>query len=64
MDEYKFKTEDDIINFGVYKGETIGYVMKTEPQYIDWCIKNFRGFKLYKKLSNRFEEIKGEENES
>jgi len=58
MSEYKFKEETDIITFGVYKGETIGHVMKTEPQYIDWCIKNFKGFKLYKKLKDRFEEIK------
>lgn len=55
---YSFKDENDIINFGVYKGHTIGEVMKVEPQYIEWCIKNFKGFKLWKKLALKFEEIK------
>ena len=58
---YSFKDENDIINFGLYKGRTIGDVMKMEPSYIDWCIKNFKGFKLWKKLAQRFEEIKFEE---
>ena len=57
---YSFKSEDDIINFGVNEGKTIGEIMKTEPEYIDWCVKEFKGFKLYKKLAIRFEEIKNE----
>ena len=57
---YSFKTEDQILNFGNHEGETIGSVMKSEPGYIDWCIVNFKGFKLWKKLEKRFNEIKAE----
>jgi len=59
-ESYSFKNEQDIINFGYYKGKTIGEVMRNEPGYIDWCVKNFKGFKLWKKLALRFEEIKNE----
>jgi len=57
---YSFKTEDQLLNFGLNEGKRIGDVMRKEPSYIDWCVKNFKGFKLYKKLSVRFEEIKKE----
>lgn len=57
---YSFKSENDVINFGVNKGRLIGDVMRSEPEYIDWCIKNFKGFKLWKKLALKFEEIKKE----
>jgi len=62
MSEYKFKEETDLITFGIYEGEAIGHVMRVEPQYIDWCIKNFKGFKLYKKLNEKFEKIKNNDN--
>lgn len=55
---YSFKNEDDIMNFGLYSGSKIIDVMTNETQYIDWCIKNFKGFKLCKMLSIKFEEIK------
>lgn len=57
-ESYSFKNEDDIINFGANKGKKIIDIMLSEPQYIDWCIKNFKGFKLCKKLSIKFDEIK------
>ena len=53
---YTFKTEEDVLNFGVNKGIKIGEIMKTQPEYIEWCIKNFKGFKLCKKLNKIFEE--------
>ena len=55
---YSFKNEDDIITFGINKGKTIGEIMRTDPGYIDWCIKEFKGFKLWKKLALKYEEIK------
>lgn len=58
-----FKTEDDIINFGINSGKTIGVVMRKDPNYVDWCVKKVKGFKLYKKLALQFEEIKKEKND-
>lgn len=49
---YNFKTEDQLINFGINEGKTIGEIIKSDPKYIEWCIKNFKGFKLSKKLKN------------
>jgi len=58
---YSFKDEEQVLNFGVHEGQKIGEVMRTNPGYIDWCVKNFKGFKLWKKLAQRFEEIKNED---
>jgi broad specificity phosphatase PhoE len=58
--KFVFKTEDEILNFGLHEGKSIGEIMRKEPSYIDWCVKNFKGFKMWKKLSVRFEEIKQE----
>ena len=62
---YTFKSEDDLITFGkVHNGEKIGDVMRKDPQYIDFCVEKFKGFKLYKKLAERYEEIKKESKEN
>lgn len=63
-ESYSFKSEEDILNFGYHKGKPIGEIMRSEPGYIDWCVKKFKGFKLWKKLALRFEEIKNESNNS
>jgi hypothetical protein len=55
---YIFKTEDQLINFGINEGKTIGEIIKNEPKYIDWCVKNFKGFKLSKQLKKIFDEVK------
>lgn len=57
---YSFKSEEQLMNFGLFNGKPIGDVMKKNPEYIDWCIKEFKGFKLWKKLAVRFAEIKEE----
>lgn len=57
---YSFKSEDQILNFGLFIGKPIGEIMQKNPEYIEWCIKEFKGFKLWKKLAVRFEEIKKE----
>ena len=57
---YSFKTEDQLLNFGQFEGQPIGEVMKSNSQYIKWCIKKVKGFKLWKKLAIRFEEIQNE----
>jgi hypothetical protein len=57
---YSFKDEHQLLNFGQFEGKPIGEVMKSNPDYIEWCVENFKGFKLWKKLEKRFEEIKKE----
>jgi len=57
---YSFKSEEQLLNFGQFEGKPIAEIMKSNPEYIDWCVKNFKGFKLWKKLAVRFEEIKNE----
>ena len=59
---YSFKSEEQLLNFGTYNGRPIGEIMKKHPDYIDWCVKEFKGFKLWKSLDKRFKEIKEENN--
>ena len=37
---------DDEFDFGKYKGKTIKDLLKENPGYVDWLIRNFRGFAL------------------
>lgn len=37
---------DDEFDFGKYKGKTIEDLLKENPGYVDWLIRNFRGFAL------------------
>lgn len=55
---YSFKTKEDIMTFGLYRGKSIWLIMNTDADYIDWCIKKFKAFKLYKKLNEEFIELK------
>ena len=36
---YDFK-----LTFGKYRGEWFSDIMKRDPQYIDWCLENIKGF--------------------
>lgn len=36
----------DEFDFGKYKGKTIEDLLKENPGYVDWLIRNFRGFAL------------------
>lgn len=36
------------IEFGVYKGESIESVIRKDPHYIEWAMKNVKKFKLTK----------------
>ena len=55
---YSFKNEDDIITFGINKGMTILDAMIKDTGYIEWCLKNMKNFKLSKKLSLKFDDIR------
>ncbi len=37
---------EDVFDFGKYKGKTIEDLLKENPGYVDWLIRNFRGFAL------------------
>jgi hypothetical protein len=54
--KFSFKSEEEVVNFGTYKCSniTIGQLIKTDPEYITWCLKNWKNFKLYKKLQELY----------
>jgi len=55
-----YRFEEDLLRFGIYRGKPIGDIMRKDSDYIDWCVQNYTGFKLWKKLTTRFAEIKEE----
>jgi hypothetical protein len=44
----KFNYVWRILKIGKYQGEEVKYVCYINPNYIDWCKKNWKGFKLTK----------------
>lgn len=58
--DFYFENLTDIIKFGLYRNnpKTVEEIMKEDPGFIDWCIKNFEQFKLSKPLLKEFEKIK------
>lgn len=34
-----------VINFGKHKGRTLGQILSTDPDYLHWCISEFRHLK-------------------
>tara|TARA_R110000803_G_scaffold16721_1_gene45874 strand:- start:442 stop:795 length:354 start_codon:yes stop_codon:yes gene_type:complete len=43
------KNSEDIFRFGKYEGETVYSVIKNDPSYITWCLKNKYQFPKYLK---------------
>lgn len=41
---------DSVLEFGKHKGKVIHNVLESDPEYIDWCIKNIEWFKPNNKL--------------
>lgn len=39
-----------VLEFGIYKGQSISDIIKKDPQYVAWCLNNMnrRAFKLNK----------------
>lgn len=48
--QLSFTKEDQVFNWGIYNGKTIITVMEKYPDYIHWCVKNIKTFKIGKKL--------------
>ena len=46
---------EDVFDFGKFKGKTVEDLLKENPGYVDWLIRNFRGFAL---SYNAFEQAK------
>jgi len=48
----RFKELDEVVEFGIYKESklTIIQLIKKDPKYVAWCLRNFKGFWLRKKL--------------
>lgn len=41
----KILSDEDIVYFGMYKGRTIGYIKRKDPQYIEF-LKKTKGMKI------------------
>lgn len=37
---------DTMFNFGAHIGETVEYVIDTQPSYIEWCLDEIKNFQL------------------
>jgi uncharacterized protein (DUF3820 family) len=48
----KIEGINDEFQFGKYKGKTLLYVLENNPQYIIWCMKNIKEFKIDNSLKN------------
>jgi hypothetical protein len=44
------------MDFGQYEGEYVQDVIRLDPGYITWCLKNVKGFKLTRETEERYEE--------
>lgn len=43
---------------GRYKGKSLGLIMKTNPDYIQWCIHSMNDFALSEELMNKLNKRK------
>ena len=60
----KLLTFKTVLNFGRYKGKTIGDVYDLNASYLQWAMKDIKWFKLSKKETNMIiEEAMYEEQE-
>lgn len=57
-EEYKFKDEEQLVTFGIHKGSTIGSLIEEEPNYIEWCLSNFKHFRLSKELRKKYDDLR------
>lgn len=48
MKQTHIYTLTDCLTFGKFRGRSILDVLQKEPQYIQWCLLNVKGFKLDK----------------
>lgn len=51
----------DVLTFGKYKDETLELVLKVEPDYITWLLRNKEGFTLQPEALSLHEELTGPE---
>lgn len=52
MADFKIKTLDQPVNFGLYKDRKINIkeLIDMNPEYVTWLLNNWKGFKLFKKV--------------
>ena len=53
---FVFKDENEPVNFGIYKNSdlTIGELIDMYPEYVTWCLQNWKSFKLHRNLKKRY----------
>jgi len=48
---------NDVLEFGMYRGDTIDKVLDNDSKYLVWCIENVKGFvvsnEVYKELGKK-----------
>lgn len=42
----KFYAQEDRYTFGKYKDEFVGTIIRTDPSYVAWCLREIEGFGL------------------
>lgn len=55
--QLSFIEEDQVFNWGMYNGKTIIDVINMHPEYISWCLKNVRKFRLGVKIRKFYEQV-------
>ena len=52
-----YDKKSDIIDFGKYKGKTIGFLFNWDIDYIEWCMAEVKGFKLGDRLRKAVDKV-------
>ena len=53
----KLYTKKTKMDFGKYKGQTVGKLINKDSQYLIWCIKNVNSFNVTKSIKQELEKI-------
>lgn len=56
--QLSFTKEDQAFNWGQESGKIIIEVINKNPEYIEWCLKNVKKFKLGVKIQKLYDEVK------
>jgi len=58
MSDFKPHTKKTKFAFGKYKGETVATVMKSNTNYVIWCLENIDGFSVNKTVQQEIDAFK------
>lgn len=55
-----YQKKSDILEFGQYRGKSIGFLFNWDIDYLEWCLANFKGFTISDKLQRLLNKIPAE----